>query len=57
MNAHPLISAYATRHGLAPSARPDGRVTMVIDDTYRVHLQPGRDGWPVSYTHLRAHET
>lgn len=45
MNAHPLISAYAARHGLAPSTRPDGRFTLVIDDTYRVHLQPGRDGW------------
>ncbi len=47
MNAtpHPLISAYAARHGLEPSHRADGRVTVVVDDTYRVHLQPGRDGW------------
>lgn len=47
MNApqHPLIAAYAARHGLAPSTRADGRITVVIDDTYRVHLQPGRDGW------------
>ena len=47
MNApqHPLIAAYAARHGLAPSTRADDRITVVIDDTYRVHLQPVRDGW------------
>lgn len=47
MNAsqHPLISAYAARHGLPPSSRADGRLTMVVDQTYRVHLQPARDGW------------
>ncbi len=42
MNAlqHPLISAYAARHGLPPSTRADGRLTVVVDQTYRVHLQP-----------------
>ncbi|CAB3666639.1 MAG: CesT family type III secretion system chaperone [Achromobacter pulmonis] len=47
MNAsqHPLISAYAARHGLPPSTRADGRLTVVIDQAYRVHLQPARDGW------------
>lgn len=42
---HPLISAYANRHGLGPSARADGRLTVVIDDTYRVHLQAAPEGW------------
>ncbi|WZB74539.1 hypothetical protein WJ972_28840 [Achromobacter insuavis] len=47
MNApqHPLISAYAARHCLPPSTRADGRLTVVVDQTYRVHLQPARDGW------------
>lgn len=38
---HPLISAYAARHGLPPSTRADGRLTVVVDQTYRVH-QIGR---------------
>ncbi|MGE8658765.1 MAG: CesT family type III secretion system chaperone [Achromobacter sp.] len=47
MNAlpHPLLAAYAARHGLPPSTRADGRLTVVVDQTYRVHLQPARDGW------------
>ncbi len=56
MNAtpHPLISTYAARHGLAPSTRADGRVTVVIDDRYRVHLLAGRDGWLVLSARLCA---
>jgi len=42
---HPLISAYASRHGLPAPVRADGRLTVVIDDTYRVHLQAAPDGW------------
>ena len=44
---HPLISAYARRHGLPVPARADGRLTVVIDDTYRVHLQAAPDGCPI----------
>ncbi|MFD4840255.1 CesT family type III secretion system chaperone [Achromobacter sp. NPDC058515] len=43
--AHPLISAYASRHGLPLPARADGRLTVVVDDTFRIHLHPAPHGW------------
>jgi len=43
---HPLISRYLARAGLGEQAiRADGRATLVIDDKYRVHLQPAAGGW------------
>lgn len=43
---HPLISSYVSRHALsADSVREDGRLTLVVDDRYRVHLQSSGQGW------------
>lgn len=42
---HPLISDYAGRHGLALPARADGRLTMVVDDAFRIHLHAAPHGW------------
>jgi hypothetical protein len=41
-----LITSYFLRHGLG-MALPgdDGRVTIIVDDTYRVHLQATVEGW------------
>ena len=43
--SHPLIAEYATRHGLADGVRTDGRLTVFIDDKYRIHLLAARNGW------------
>lgn len=43
---HPLLLRYLARAGLGDQAiRADGRATIVIDDKYRVHLQPAAGGW------------
>jgi hypothetical protein len=44
-NPHALIAAYAGRHGLPAPAGAEGRMTIVIDEAYRVHLQPAPQGW------------
>lgn len=36
---HPLISDYVTRHGISVPEPFRGRVTVVVDDQYRVHMQ------------------
>lgn len=36
---HPLIANYAARHGISVPEPFHGRVTVVVDDKYRVHLQ------------------
>jgi Tir chaperone protein (CesT) family len=39
------IDTYMSRHRLPASAlREDGRLTLLIDDKYRVHLYPGLEG-------------
>ncbi|MGB3277086.1 MAG: CesT family type III secretion system chaperone [Castellaniella sp.] len=43
--SHPLIADYAARHGIADGVRADGRLTIRIDDKYRVHLLGARNGW------------
>ncbi len=43
--SHPLIADYAARHGIPDGVRADGRLTVLIDDKYRVHLQGARNGW------------
>ncbi|NMK50024.1 CesT family type III secretion system chaperone [Achromobacter sp. Bel] len=42
---HALIADYAGRHGLPAPASAAGRMTIVIDEVYRVHLQPAPQGW------------
>lgn len=42
---HPLIFAYVGRHGLSLPARADGRLTVVVDDAFRVHLHAAPNGW------------
>lgn len=43
---HPLIASYADRHGLpAGSVRPDGRLTLVVDERYRIHMHAAPGGW------------
>lgn len=42
--AHPLVSAYAGRHGLPQPARADGRLTVVLDDRFRIHLHGAPNG-------------
>lgn len=43
---HPLLLRYLARTGIGEQAlRADGRATIVIDDRYRVHLQPDSAGW------------
>ncbi|MDR4126532.1 CesT family type III secretion system chaperone [Yanghanlia caeni] len=49
---HPLVADYATRHGLSEGMRADGRLTILIDDKYRVHLQGAHNGWLVIYARL-----
>jgi hypothetical protein len=50
--SHPLISDYAARHGIPETARADGRLTIIVDDKYRVHLQPGPNGGIVLLSRL-----
>ncbi|MFC4297794.1 CesT family type III secretion system chaperone [Castellaniella hirudinis] len=45
--SHPLVADYAARHGILDAVRSDGRLTVLIDDKYRVHLQGARNGWLV----------
>jgi len=52
--SHPLIAGYAARHGIHDGVRSDGRLTLVIDDKYRVHLLGARNGWLVISARLRA---
>ena len=42
---HPLVADYAARHGIPDGVRSDGRLTVLIDDKYRVHLRGARNGW------------
>jgi hypothetical protein len=43
--AHPAVRAYAQRNGIDASAfREDGRVTLTIDDRFRVQLRAAADG-------------
>lgn len=43
---HPLLLRYLVRAGIGEQAiRADGRATILIDDRYRVHLQPSAGGW------------
>lgn len=39
MMMHPLIADYVARHGITVPQPFRGRVTVVIDDKYRVHVQ------------------
>jgi hypothetical protein len=50
--SHPLISDYANRHGIPDTGRTDERLTVIVDDKYRVHLQPGPDGSVVLLSRL-----
>ena len=43
--SHPLIADYAARHRILDGVRADGRLTVVIDDKYRVHLHRAANGW------------
>ncbi|CDM23310.1 hypothetical protein BN940_04181 [Castellaniella defragrans 65Phen] len=43
--SHPLIADYAARLGVSDGVRADGRLTVLVDDKYRVHLQGARNGW------------
>ncbi len=43
--SHPLITDYMARHGIPDGVRADGRLTVRIDDKYRVHLLGARNGW------------
>lgn len=36
---HPLIADYVARHGITVPQPFSGRVTVVVDDKYRVHIQ------------------
>lgn len=50
--AHPLIVDYAARHDiLVPQPFP-GRLTVVVDDKYRVHLQATQQGAVVLLSRL-----
>ncbi|KAB0614669.1 CesT family type III secretion system chaperone [Castellaniella defragrans] len=51
--SHPLIADYAARHGMADGVRADGRLTVLIDDKYRVHLRGARNGWLAISARLR----
>lgn len=52
---HPLISSYMTRHALpGDSVGEDGRLTVIIDDRYRVHLQTSAQNWLALSTRLCA---
>lgn len=43
--AHPAVRAYAQRNGIDAGAfREDGRVTLTIDERYRVQLRAAADG-------------
>lgn len=43
--AHPAVRAYAQRNGIDASAfREDGRITLTIDERYRVQLRAAADG-------------
>lgn len=42
---HPHIASFMQRQGLAPEQlRSDGRLTLVVDDRYRVHMAPCANG-------------
>lgn len=42
---HPHIASFMQRQGLAPEQlRSDGRLTLVVDDRYRIHLAPYANG-------------
>ncbi len=43
--SHPLIADYAARHDISDGVRADGRLTIRIDEKYRVHLLGARNGW------------
>lgn len=43
--AHPAVRAYAQRNGIEAGAfHEDGRLTLTIDDRYRVQLRTAADG-------------
>lgn len=41
---HPLIAAYVARHGIEVPQPFLGRVTVMVDDRYRVHIQATSQG-------------
>ncbi|WP_263768569.1 CesT family type III secretion system chaperone [Propionivibrio soli] len=44
-NQHKSVRDFMARRGLAATAmRADGRLTLVIDGRYRIHLRPGSGG-------------
>ena len=45
VSIHPLVADYAARHDIPDGVRADGRLTVLIDDKYRVHLLGARNGW------------
>ena len=52
---HPLISDYATRHRITLPGQPSNRLTVVVDEKYRVHFHSSPDGTVVissKLTHL-----
>ena len=43
--AHSCIQAFMAKQGIAATAlRSDGRLSLTIDEKYRVHLRPASDG-------------
>lgn len=38
---HPMIADYVARHGIVAPTPFSGRLTIIIDDRYRVHMQAG----------------
>ena len=52
---HPLIVDYATRHRITLPGQPFNRLTVIVDEKYRVHLHSASDGTVVlssKLTHL-----
>ena len=41
---HPLIADYAARHGIVAPEPFRGRMTVVVDEIYRIHLQETQAG-------------
>ena len=41
---HPLIADYVARHGIAVPEPYRGRITVVVDEAYRIHMQATETG-------------
>lgn len=49
---HPLIADYVARHGIEVPQPFGGRVTVMVDDRYRVHVQATAQGTVVLLARL-----